>query len=228
MDDQAQEGDPRPILLGLTGGMGTGKTTLGRLLSRSRGWPLVDADALGHEALQPGTDVAARVEKRFGSGILRTDGSIDRGRLGRVVFGNERALRDLNSLTHPWILKRIAEEVLALRSKDHADIILLDAAVLNLWLKSLREGRRLWVVLVAAPLFARLARVKQRGLSTHDALARMRRQETTVGLSPRSCWTVVNGGSLGDLEAAAEDLAGRIEAARECSITIGGSDESRT
>lgn len=208
------ESDGAGVLLGITGGVGSGKSTFARLLSGIASWPVLDGDRLGHEALLPGAEPAGRVVARFGRGILNPDGSIDRGALARAVFAREDALRDLNRITHPWILDRIEEEVVALREQARADIIVLDAAVLPLWLHTLRRRHRLWVVVIVAPLLQRLARLSGRGLSRPEALERMRRQASVLGPPRRSEWIVENGGTSAELESAARKVARQVQAAR--------------
>lgn len=92
--------------LAVTGGVGCGKSEVGRLL-QERGVMVLDADEVGHQVLATGSPVATAVIERFGTGVVGADGSIDRSRLGRCVFGDPTARQDLERLVHPAIRHRI-------------------------------------------------------------------------------------------------------------------------
>lgn len=92
-------------MIGLTGGIGSGKSTVARLLAE-RGALVVDADALAREVVEPGTPGLAAVRERFGAGVVRSDGSLDRAALGAIVFADPAARRDLEAITHPLIRER--------------------------------------------------------------------------------------------------------------------------
>lgn len=201
-----------PVLLGVTGYMASGKSAFSRFLCAAQGWPLLEADRFGHEVLRPGSPVAARVVERFGSGILDSAGAIDRAALGRIVFSDPSALLDLNRLTHPAILSRIQSKAAALRASSGADIILLDAALLPAWLPVLRRRWTVWVVIVAAPLRLRLARLAEKGWTREAALTRMRAQVASAPPEPRTSLTVENRGALAELAGSAERVAVQVKA----------------
>lgn len=92
-------------MIGLTGGIGSGKSTVARLLAE-RGALVIDADALAREVVEPGTPGLATVRCRFGAGVVRADGSLDRAALGAIVFADPTARRDLEAITHPLIRDR--------------------------------------------------------------------------------------------------------------------------
>lgn len=96
------------LKVALTGGIGTGKTYVRERL-QSLGVPAIDADAVVHRALAPGTEVTARVAARFGRSLLAPDGSVDRRALAAIVFTDEQARRDLEALVHPVVFETIAE-----------------------------------------------------------------------------------------------------------------------
>src|SRR5258708_39187406 len=89
-------------LIGLTGGIGTGKTTVAHLLA-ARGAALVDADLLAREVVEPGTPALAEIAAEFGPGVLQADGSLDRTALGAVVFADEAKRLRLNAIPHPRV-----------------------------------------------------------------------------------------------------------------------------
>ncbi len=223
------------MLVGITGAIGSGKSLLARLLAEARGWPLIDADRIGHEALLPGAAPARRVIARFGTGVLGKDGAIDRARLAAQVFADPAALSDLDAIVHPWIVEQVRLHVDSLMRDDPTGIILLDAAVLLAWLGRLQPAV---VVLVRAPRGERLTRLLQRGLSREDALLRMEAQERPGGIGaldaglehPPGCsvepagaearaagieLVVYNGGSREELRASAGRLATLLDARSE-------------
>lgn len=194
----------RQGLLGVLGGIGAGKSEFCRLLRESAGWPVLDADAFGHEALAAGSPILAPLLRRFGPGILQEGGAIDRGALARIVFADAAALASLNALTHPFILRRIEESAAALRREGGAPIIVLDAALLADWREQLPLAL---VVLVTSPLWQRLERLRDRGVSRAEALRRMRRQGPEWARRRVAHWIVRNQGTREDLRRAAAELA---------------------
>lgn len=189
--------------LGITGGIGAGKTTLCRILVDRYQLPWIDADALGHEALQPGSTVYEALVARFGEGALDPAGRLSRSRLADRVFRDPAALRDLNGLVHPWILERIEARLAALKASGHRGIILVDAALLPSWLDRFRPDG---IAVVTAPLEVRLARLEERGLDREEARRRIESQEAEASWTSRADWIVENTGSLADLAAKARSL----------------------
>ncbi len=98
------------LRIGLTGGIGSGKSTAARALA-DLGAVVVDADAVAREVVEPGRPALAEVARRFGADVIAPDGALDRAALGRIVFGDPAALRDLEGITHPAIWARTAELV---------------------------------------------------------------------------------------------------------------------
>ncbi len=153
----------KPVL-GLLGGIGSGKSAVARELAAHGGW-LIEADQFGHEALvQP--DLKSAVVKRFGKDILRPQGEIDRKKLGAKVFADSHELRALEEIVFPYIGQRIRKEIQDAGLRQEARFIVLDAAVM------LEAG---WndvcdkLIFVDAPRALRLERVeKQRGWSEAD------------------------------------------------------------
>lgn len=190
-------------LLGITGGIGTGKSTLARILATEFGPPLLDGDALGHEALLPGSTVFEAVLARFGEDLLGPDGRISRPELARIVFADPAALADLEAITHPWILERIETRRRALSASGYAGIILLDAALLLDWVEELAPDA---IVVVTAPREHRLARLGRRGLDEAEARRRMEHQRSEQEWTPRADWIVENDGDVDDLARKARAL----------------------
>jgi len=115
------------IAVGLTGGIGSGKSTVGKLLVQ-RGAALVDADQLAREVVEPGTEALARVVERFGRDVLSADGRLDRKALASIVFHDDDARLDLNAIVHPAVGALMAERLTALAPTD--EIAVLDIPLL--------------------------------------------------------------------------------------------------
>lgn len=117
------------LLVGLTGGVASGKSTVSAMLRRP-GVHLIDADLIARDIVAPGMPALAAIRARFGPEVLQPDGSLDRARLGRLVFSDAAQREDLNRLTHPYILAAENERIAAIRTTDPTSIVLLDAALL--------------------------------------------------------------------------------------------------
>ncbi len=132
-------------VVGLTGGIASGKSLVASRLAEL-GAVLIDADVIAREVVEPGSPVLERLVERFGSHILGADGSLDRQKLAHEVFGNPRALSDLNAITHPAIGAEIARRLQDLRDTDA--VVVLDAALL---VETGRAGLDKLVVVAARP-----------------------------------------------------------------------------
>ncbi len=117
------------LRVGLTGGLATGKSFVGRTLV-GLGCHLIQADELGHQVLSPGGEAFGPVVREFGEHILAPDGTIDRRRLGAEVFGKQDRLALLNSLVHPPVVKREEEWMKAVEAQDPDGIAVVEAAIL--------------------------------------------------------------------------------------------------
>ena len=199
-----------PALAGVTGGIGAGKSTLSRLLASEGPWPLLEADAFGHEALQAGSPLLPEIFRRFGSTAMDESGAADRSSLGAIVFDDPQALADLNRITHPWILRRLQEELGRLRTSGYDDIILFDAALLLDWRDRIRPR---WIVAVVSPLEQRLRRLSALGMAPEQASRRIRRQRDDAEFRAAATWVVENGGTREDLAERGRELAVRLRTA---------------
>jgi dephospho-CoA kinase len=160
------------ILVGLTGGIGSGKSSVSALLA-AKGAVIVDADAITRELQQPGQPVLAAIVSRFGADVLAADGSLDRARLAGIVFADPGALKGLNDIVHPAVGAEIARRVEAERPTDH--VVVLDIPLLV-------EGgryRTAGLLVVDTPVDVAVARlVEYRGMDEADVRARIGRQAT--------------------------------------------------
>lgn len=183
------------LLVGLTGGIGAGKSTFAALLAE-RGALLIDADRLGHEAIAPGEPAWSAIVEQFGEEVLAAGSlDIDRKVLGRIVFDEPRKLASLNAITHPVILRKIADTLEAFRHTDR--IVVLDAAlIVELGLAESLDV----IVVVASDTEIRRARlIKDRGMTSEAVDARMAAQSKTEDLIARADIVVRNDGSLENL-----------------------------
>ena len=159
------------IVVGLTGGVGTGKSTVARLLA-THGAVVLDADALAHEALEPERPPARAIGRLFGRDIVNADRTINRAKLGRRVFASAAARRRLEAIVHPYVYRRIRQDLRRLR-RDGARVVVLDVPLL------LETGGRtladVVVVVTATPAVQR-RRLKARGWSAREVAQRRRAQ----------------------------------------------------
>ena len=119
----------KPILIGLTGGIASGKSTVLQYL-RYQGYPVIDADKLGHKVLEPGNSGYSKVVEKFGAGILNKDKSVNRLILGGIVFSDPSKLQALNEISHPLIAELVIKEFESIVSDDSNGIVFLEAALL--------------------------------------------------------------------------------------------------
>lgn len=182
------------LRVGLTGGIGSGKSAVSSRLA-ARGAVVVDADLLAREVLEPGTDGLVEVVAAFGADVLAADGSLDRAALGRRVFGDESARRELEAIVHPRVRARAAE-LEAAAGQDA--VVVHDIALL---VETGQAGSFDVVVVVDVPLELALARLTgQRGMSKDEARARIAAQasrDERTGVADR---VVDNTGTLAELE----------------------------
>lgn len=158
------------LLVGLTGGIGSGKSTVARMLA-SRGAVVLDADGLARDAVEPGTPGYGAVVARFGIDVVTPGGSIDRAALASIVFGDDSARTDLESIVHPQVRRAIAEAVAARADSD--DVVVVDSPLLIE--TGAHEGFPV-VIVVTASEESRIARLAARGMSDSDVRSRMAAQ----------------------------------------------------
>lgn len=208
------------LIVGLTGGIGSGKSTVSELLVQ-RGATLIDADAITRELQAPGRPVLAAIVERFGDGVLAEDGSLDRKALADLVFPDPEALAALNAIVHPEVGREIAERLEAARAGG--GIVVLDIPLL---VESGRDDLAATVVVDVEPTVAVERLVQHRGIDREDALARQSRQAGREERLARADWVVENDGDLVDLAAEVDKLWSWLEdlARSSSSDGPGGSD----
>jgi dephospho-CoA kinase len=119
----------RFLLVGLTGGLATGKSTVSDVL-RGLGCVVLDADVLAREVVEPGEPALAAIAAEFGPDVLRADGTLDRKRLGAIVFADPTRRRRVEAITHPAIRERFLARLAELEARDFAGIVVWDAPVM--------------------------------------------------------------------------------------------------
>jgi dephospho-CoA kinase len=202
-------------VIGVTGGMSSGKSTVVSLLENS-GALVVSADPIGHQVLDE-PEVRRRLEQVFGPEVRGEDGAVDRVRLGRLAFASRQSLERLNAISHPRLLERLAEELRGIAASGHRGLLVLEAALLVEW----DLGR--WcdrVIAVVASVEARISRaMRQHGLAEEEARQRLDRQLPDEVRVRYADLTLSNDGTLGDLEARAGELIDRLWAQWRASHT---------
>jgi dephospho-CoA kinase len=199
------------FVVGLTGGIGTGKSTFAALLLE-RGAQVIDADALGRDALRPGAPAWHSVVAQFGQEVLvHSTMEIDRKRVAELVFNNPEALKALNAIVHPIIFKAVADELDRLRSSD--EIVVLDAAlIVETALADICDA----VIVMNSADEERIGRLQRdRGMSLADIRARMTSQSDQQVLLRGADLVVGNDGTPEDLAREADRVWARLIEMRE-------------
>jgi dephospho-CoA kinase len=189
------------LVIGLTGGIGSGKSTVSELLA-AKGGVIVDADAITREVQERGTPTFAAMVERFGDGIVARDGTLDRAAVADIVFGDPEALADLNHIVHPAVGAEIAARMRSLAEGD--DVVVLDVPLMV-------ESPRAYpvaalVVVDVDPEVAVGRLVGRRGMREDDVRARMARQANREQRLARADRVIDNSGDLDDLARQVDEL----------------------
>lgn len=193
-------------LIGLTGGIASGKSTVARML-RDAGIDVIDADALAREVVAKGSEGLALIMARFGADILDPEGELDRAKLGARVFADDEARRDLNRIVHPLVAQRAQERAQALAAAGRRyvvyDVPLLFENQLHLGMAA--------TLLVAVPEEVQIRRLKERdGLDEEAALARIRAQMPLAEKKALATFVIDNSGPLEETARQLSDVWERI------------------
>ena len=188
--------------MGLTGGIGSGKSTVARFFEEL-GVPVVDADRVAREVVEPGTEGLAEIVAAFGEGVLDEDGRLDRAALGRRVFADPAARRQLESILHPRIGALSMERLMA-HSREGHPYALYEAALL---VENGSHSMMGELVVVAVDEATQLARVKARdGLDDDAARARIASQLPLSDKVAVADYVIRNDGSLEETRARVEEV----------------------
>ncbi|MFG1695614.1 dephospho-CoA kinase [Nonomuraea sp. NPDC049309] len=188
------------LKIGLTGGIGSGKSEVSKRLA-ARGAMVIDADVIAREVVEPGTPGLARVVETFGEDVLRPDGSLNREKLGSIVFNDSEKLAALNAIVHPLVGERVAE---LLRTAPDDAIVVYDVPLLvENDLASMYDV----VIVVDAPDELRIRRLAEhRGMAETDAKARIAAQASRDERLAAADIVIPNDGSLDDLDARVSEV----------------------
>lgn len=192
------------LMVGLTGGIGSGKSTVARLLAQ-QGAVVVDADAIAREVVEPGTPALAALVEQFGESILQTDGSLDRPALAAVAFVDDEHRKQLEAITHPAIGEEFLRRVV---DAPPDAVVVHDVPLL---VESKRGFEYAAVIVVEAPIETRLDRLEERGVPRDDARRRMGLQATDEERRKVATWIVDNSGDLAALERRIADIWTELE-----------------
>ncbi|NUO38947.1 MAG: dephospho-CoA kinase [Gemmatimonadaceae bacterium] len=199
------------LLVGLTGNIGSGKSTVDQLLSE-RGATIIDADVLARRAVEVGTPAYAAIVERWGTSILAADGSIDRAALRRIVFSEAQELEQLNAMVHPEVERMRAALVEQARQRGDR-LVVCDVPLL--FERRLTDGYDR-IVLVDAPRPVRLERlVRERGLRETEAMEMIVAQMPAELKRARADFVIDNVGTLTQLDQRVTEVWSALLAAAE-------------
>lgn len=185
-------------VIGLTGGIASGKSTVARLL-KQRGATVIDADEVARAVAQPGSEVLKEIKQRFGESVIHGDGSLKRSALAAIIFEDPSARRDLNAIMHPRIYVAIREQVDAL---DPAQPVVVEAALLAETYSQAHERLEMKTLLVVdCPPELQMARLRSgRGLTEQEARQRLSAQAGSSQRRAHATYVIDNSGTLHELE----------------------------
>jgi dephospho-CoA kinase len=198
------------LLVGLTGGIGSGKSTVAGMLADRGAW-IVDADAVARSVVEQGSPALAALQERFGDGIVGPDGALDRPALGRLAFVDEQSRKDLEAITHPAIN---AEFLRRMQEAPEGSIVVCDVPLLAESPQAQARGYPV-VVVVEAPRLLRLERLEERGVPREDAEARMAAQASDEERRAIATHVIDNSGDLAHLERQVDELWSDLVARRD-------------
>ncbi len=189
-------------VIGLTGNIATGKSTVARLLAE-RGAEVIDADKLAHATMLPGTAVWDAIRRTFGQGVIARDGTIDRGRLGRIVFTDPGALAQLEAIVHPAVRVALEQRLRGLRRRRRPPRVVVIEAIklLEAGLQEICDA----VWLVVAPREVQIERlVRTRHLTPEEAAQRIDAQPPVEPKREKAAVVIANNGTLAGLRRAVQ------------------------
>jgi len=200
--------DTNSILIGVTGGIASGKSTIIRHLNK-KGYSTIEADKIGHKILDPKNPIYHKIIKKFGKDILDSKGFINRHILGKIVFSNPNKLKQLNEISHPAIAEMIKKEFKKLASNGDRRIVFLEAALLieTNWYKFCDQ---VWVVMLEPSIASKRLQLRD-GLSIKEAESRLRSQISAESRKVHADVVLKNNTSSGDLIRQTEEVLRKIK-----------------
>ncbi|WP_100665264.1 dephospho-CoA kinase [Leuconostoc citreum] len=196
------------VIIGLTGSIATGKSTVSTML-RDAGMPIVDADVVAREVVEPGTHTLEAIKLAFGPGVIE-NGVLNRSQLGNIVFGNQSELQRLNAIMQPAIRSVMADKINFWRTQ-HVPVLILDIPLLfeREYDKNYHVDK---IIVVSAGPEVQLARLKSRdSLDERQAKNRMRTQMPIAEKVARADYVINNNGDKSQLKAQVDDLIEKLK-----------------
>ena len=183
------------LIVGLTGGIVGGKSTVASMF-KDLGAKIIDADKLGHSVILPHRPAWEKITRLFGKGILQNDLTVDRGKLGKIVFANQVLLKKLNEITHPEITKLIKREINLAKNKTHNQekVLIIDAALIYEAKIDRFTDKIIVVYIDKDEQIKRL--IKRNNLSKDEALERIRSQIPMKEKAKMADYVIDNSNSL--------------------------------
>ena len=206
-------------MIGLTGGIGSGKSTVADCLRR-RGAVVIDADAIARAVVEPGTETLAALIAEFGAAIVDADGVLIRPRLAELAFVDEARRKVLEAITHPAIAKEFFRQ---LELASASEVIVHDVPLLVESTQGYKYGG---VIVVEAPLHVRLDRLELRGVDRSDAQRRIALQASDAQRREVATWLLDNSGSRAALESQIEVIWPEVQV-RAAAVDESASKEPR-
>jgi dephospho-CoA kinase len=198
------------MIIGVTGGLGTGKSTFARGLAHYLKGHLIDADELAHLALSARRPCYSKIISFFGKDILNDKGLIDRAKLGKKAFSNMLYLRKLNKIIHPYVIKNIRDRIKVIYNKNKSAFIIIDAPLL---IETGLHKECGLVIVVISSLSLQVERSSiYKKIRLEDALSRIRMQMPLSKKARFADYVINNNGSLQELRKGCKDLAEKIKA----------------
>ena len=182
------------LKVALTGGIATGKSHVLDEV-RKRGVPTLDADSLAHGVMSAGTEAAAAIAARFGADVLAADGSVNRAKLGPIVFADRAARRELEAIVHPAVYRAMTAGIRAFELLGDSPLVIVDIPLLyETGAEKLFDA----VIATVCPPETQIARLVERGLSDADARLRLAAQWTAEEKASRANFVIRTDGSYED------------------------------
>ena len=196
------------VKVALTGGIATGKSyVLDRL--RRHGVAVLDADALAHGVMAPGTEATAAIAARFGPGVIGPDGAVDRRQLGPIVFADEPARRDLEAIVHPAVYRAIGAGVRAFELLGDSPLVVVDVPLLY---ESGHASDFDRVIVAVCSVEAQRERLRARGLTDAEARQRIAAQRPTEEKASRADFVIRTDGTPEDTDRQVDEILAALRA----------------
>lgn len=208
------------ILIGLTGGIGSGKSTVSSLLAE-RGAIIIDADAIVRELQAPGQPLLVKLAERFGDSVIDNSGALDRAALAAIAFADPEALKDLNKIVHPAVAAEMDRRLQEQRTTNN--VVVLDIPLLA---ENPRKGLCGVVVVDIDPELAVRRLVEFRSMAESDARARIEKQASRADRLAIADRVVDNSGDLQSLAAQVDDVWSWAQQLPPAADDAGGREES--